>query len=115
MVGLGLTGVVWQSVTQRIREFGLRRAKGATINNVRAQVLSEIIIMTSLAVAAAVILLAQVPLLPLPRDLTGIPASVFVASIVVSVAAIYVLTLACGWQPSRLATRIQPAEALHYE
>ena len=31
MVALGLTGVVWQSVTQRIREFGLRRAKGATI------------------------------------------------------------------------------------
>ena len=35
MVALGLTGVVWQSVTQRIREFGLRRAKGATIANVR--------------------------------------------------------------------------------
>jgi putative ABC transport system permease protein len=115
MVGLGLTGVVWQSVTQRIREFGLRRAKGATIPNVRTQVLSEIAIMTSLAVIAAVVLLAQVPLLPLPRDLTGIPASVFIASIAVSVAAIYVLTLACGWQPSRLATRIQPAEALHYE
>jgi putative ABC transport system permease protein len=115
MVGLGLTGVVWQSVTQRIREFGLRRAKGATIPNVRTQVLGEIAIMTSLAVTAAVILLAQVPLLPLPRDLTGIPASVFIASIVVSVAAIYVLTLGCGWQPSRLATRIQPAEALHYE
>jgi putative ABC transport system permease protein len=115
MVGLGLTGVVWQSVTQRIREFGLRRAKGATIPNVRAQVLGEIGIMTSLAVIAAVILLAQVPLLPLPRDLTGIPASVFIASIAVSIAAIYVLTLACGWQPSRLATRIQPAEALHYE
>ena len=115
MVGLGLTGVVWQSVTQRIREFGLRRAKGATIPNVRAQVLGEIVIMTSLAVIAAVILLAQVPLLPLPRDLTGIPASVFIASIAVSIAAIYVLTLACGWQPSRLATRIQPAEALHYE
>ena len=31
MVALGLTGVVWQSVTERTREFGLRRAKGATI------------------------------------------------------------------------------------
>jgi putative ABC transport system permease protein len=115
MVALGLTGVVWQSVTQRIREFGLRRAKGATIPNVRTQVLSEIVIMTSLAVIAAVVLLAQVPLLPLPRDLSGIPPSVFIASIAVTVVAIYALTLACGWQPSRLATRIQPAEALHYE
>ena len=52
MVALGLTGVVWQSVTQRIREFGLRRAKGATIANVRHQVLVEMTIMTSLALIA---------------------------------------------------------------
>ena len=115
MVGLGLTGVVWQSVTQRIREFGLRRAKGATIQHVRAQVLTEMIIMASLALIVGVVLLAQLPLLPLPEDVHVIPAPVFVGSIVVSVVAIYALTLLCGWQPSRLATRIQPAEALHYE
>ncbi len=44
-----------------------------------------------------------------------VPAPVFIGSIVVSAVAIYALTLLCGWQPSRLATRIQPAEALHYE
>ena len=115
MVGLGLTGVVWQSVTQRIREFGLRRAKGATIRSVRAQVLMEMMIMTSLALIVGVALIAQLPLLPLPSEMRVIPAPVFVGSIIVSVLAIYVLTLLCGWQPSRLATRIQPAEALHYE
>jgi putative ABC transport system permease protein len=40
---------------------------------------------------------------------------VFLASIGLSVGVIYVLTLLCGWYPSRLATRVQPAEALHYE
>lgn len=115
MVALGLTGVVWQSVTQRIREFGLRRAKGATIPNVRSQVLLELLLMTSLALVAGVLLLAQIPLLPLPEDLRIVPAAVFVLSIVISVAAIYLLTLACAWYPSRLATRIQPAQALHYE
>jgi putative ABC transport system permease protein len=115
MVGLGLTGVVWQSVTQRIREFGLRRAKGATIRDVRVQVLTEMMIMTSLALIAAVALVAQLPLLPLPSEMRVIPAPVFIGSIIVSVLAIYLLTLLCGWQPSRLATRIQPAEALHYE
>jgi putative ABC transport system permease protein len=115
MVALGLTGVVWQSVTQRIREFGLRRAKGATIPNVRTQVLSEIVIMTSIALLAGVGLIAQLPLLPLPSELQVVPAGVFLASITISVLAIYLLTLACGWYPSRLATRIQPAEALHYE
>jgi putative ABC transport system permease protein len=116
MVGLGLTGVVWQSVTQRIREFGLRRAKGATIANVRTQVLVEMVIMTSIALLIGVFLVAQLPLLPIPDDLLRvIPAGVFFASIAISSASIYVLTLACGWYPSRLATKIQPAEALHYE
>jgi putative ABC transport system permease protein len=115
MVALGLTGVVWQSVTQRIREFGLRRAKGATIVNVRRQVLVEMVIMTSLALLVGVILLAQLPLLPLPGELDVIPAGVFVGSMAISVAAIYGLTLLCGWYPSRLATKVQPAEALHYE
>jgi putative ABC transport system permease protein len=115
MVALGLTGVVWQSVTQRIREFGLRRAKGATIVDVRRQVLVEMVIMTSLALVVGVVLLAQLPLLPLPSDLDVIPPGVFAASMAVSVAAIYALTLLCGWYPSRLATKVQPAEALHYE
>jgi putative ABC transport system permease protein len=115
MVALGLTGVVWQSVTQRIREFGLRRAKGATIADVRRQVLVEMVIMTSLALIVGIILLAQLPLLPLPSELDVIPAGVFAASIALSVAAIYALTLLCGWYPSRLATKVQPAEALHYE
>lgn len=115
MVALGLTGVVWQSVTQRIREFGLRRAKGATIGNVRTQVLVEIVIMTSLALFVGVALVAQLPLLPLPRDLMLASRGVFVTSIALSAAAIYLLTLACGWYPSRLATKVQPAEALHYE
>ncbi len=115
MVALGLTGVVWQSVTQRIREFGLRRAKGATIVNIRRQVLVEMVIMTSLALMVGVVLLAQAPLLPLPSDLAVIPAGVFAASMATSAAAIYGLTLLCGWYPSRLATKVQPAEALHYE
>jgi putative ABC transport system permease protein len=115
MVGLGLTGVVWQSVTQRIREFGLRRAKGATIANIRRQVLVEMVIMTSVALVAGVLLVAQLPLLPVPDDLQVVRGPVFVASLVLSVGAIYLLTLACGWYPSRLATKIHPAEALHYE
>jgi len=115
MVALGLTGVVWQSVTQRIREFGLRRAKGATIADVRRQVLIEMVIMTSLALIVGVALLGQLPLLPLPNDLRIVAAPVFVTSLAVSVATIYLLTLACGWYPSRLATKIEPAEALHYE
>ena len=103
-------------MTQRIREFGLRRAKGATIPNVRTQVLVEMVIMTSIALRRGVLLVAQLPLLPLPVGPAGsCRRRCSSASIAISVAAIYLLTLACGWYPSRLATKIQPAEALHYE
>ena len=72
-------------------------------------------VIASLALLVGVILLAQLPLLPLPSELNVIPAGVFAASLAISVAAIYALTLLCGWYPSRLATKVQPAEALHYE
>jgi putative ABC transport system permease protein len=115
MVALGLTGVVWQNVTQRIREIGLRRAKGARIENIHRQILGELVVMTSLALLVGVLLLAQVPVLPMPPDLLFVSGAVFVVSILISVLVIYVLTLLCGWYPARLATKIQPAEALHYE
>jgi putative ABC transport system permease protein len=115
MVALGLTGVVWQNVTQRVREIGLRRAKGARIEDIHRQILGELAVMTSFALFLAVLLFAQLPLLPLPRALQVVSGTAFVGSILISVLTIYGLTIGCGWYPARLATRIQPAEALHYE
>jgi ABC-type lipoprotein release transport system permease subunit len=40
---------------------------------------------------------------------------VFVGAVALAAAAIYCLTLVCGWYPSRLAARIPPADALRYE
>ena len=114
MVTLGLTGVVWQSVIQRLREFGLRRAAGASGGSVRGQVMAEMAVMTTFALLAGVALVGQLPFLPLPEDLV-VPGGVFVSAIALSAAAIYCLTLACGWYPSRLASRMPPAEALRYE
>jgi putative ABC transport system permease protein len=110
MVALGLTGVMWQSVTTRIQEFGLRRAKGATAGHIRRQVMMELVLLTSVAVILGAVIVVQIPgLAPLA------PPSVRVSSVAAAVAVIYLLTLLCAWYPSRLATRIQPADALHYE
>jgi putative ABC transport system permease protein len=115
MVALGLTGVVWQTVTQRMREFGLRRAQGATGTGVGRQVIAELVVMTTFAVAVACLLLVQIPLLPLPREIAVIPPSVFVAGVGLAIVAVYSVTILCAWYPSRLATRVPPAEALRYE
>ena len=60
MVGMGLTGVLWQTVTQRTREVGLRRAKGATIRDIRVQILGELVVMTSVALLAGTAVVALV-------------------------------------------------------
>jgi putative ABC transport system permease protein len=114
MVSLGLTGVVWQNVTQRMREFGLRRAQGATGAGVGRQVIAELVIMVSFAIVLCCLLLIQMPLLPLPPELM-VPRSVFFGGVAVAIVAVYSVTIACAWYPSRLATGVPPAEALRYE
>ncbi len=112
MVALGLTGVLWQHVTQRTKEIGLRRAQGATRQRIYRQILGELFIVTSIGLLIGVLVVAQFPLL----NLIGfISAKVYVVSIIVSLVLIYLLTLLCGLYPSRLATKVHPAEALHYE
>jgi putative ABC transport system permease protein len=110
-----LSGVLWQNVTRRTREFGLRRAHGATARAISRQIVAEFLVLTTFAVLAGVVLLAQIPLLPFPPDLTLVPRSVFLFGTVLAVAAMYGVTALCAWYPSRLATRVPPAEALHYE
>jgi putative ABC transport system permease protein len=112
MVGLGLLGVLWQNVTQRTREIGLRRAKGATRTNVRRQILGEIAAMSTLALAVGLLVAVQLPLLHM---IYFVEPHVYAISLAISVAAIYLLTLACGWYPSRMATTVDPADALRYE
>jgi putative ABC transport system permease protein len=112
MVGLGLTGVLWQSVTYRTKEIGVRRAKGATAVNIYWQILGELLILATFALIAAVLVVVQFPLLDWLGFISG---RVFLMSLLISLILVYLLTIICGLYPSRLATRVQPAEALHYE
>jgi putative ABC transport system permease protein len=112
MVALGVLGVLWQNVTQRTREMGLRRAKGAAKVNVQRQILGEIAVMTTLALVAGVLVAIQFPLLDI---IYFVEPHVYAIGLAISVSAIYLLTLACAWYPSRMATRVEPAEALRYE
>ena len=112
MVALGLIGVVWQSVSQRIREIGLRRACGAPAGSIHLQVLGELLVICSVGLALWSLLVIQLPLLDLVGFLT---TEMYIYSLIASLALIYGLTLACGIYPSRLATRVQPVEALRWE
>lgn len=112
MVGLGLVGVLWQNLIQRTREIGLRRAAGASRSAVHRQVLAEQLLLTTLGVVVGTVLVVQIPIL----DLVGfLSLPVFGGGLLVAAGAIYLLATLSALYPSAMASRVQPAEALHYE
>ncbi|TAE25494.1 MAG: FtsX-like permease family protein [Candidatus Kapaibacterium sp.] len=110
-VGLGLVGVVWQSVTRRMRELGVRRAFGATRQDIYFFVIGELVALTTFAVVFGLFLVAQVPLIPFYE----VPTATYALSICAAVIGMYILTTLCALYPSRLAGTVQPSDALRYE
>jgi putative ABC transport system permease protein len=112
MVAMGLSGVLWLHVTQRTREIGLRRAKGATAVSIRRQLVGEVVVLTSVATLVGTLIVLQFPVLDV---FSAVSPLVYATSVAASLLCIFALTMACAWVPARLASSVQPAEALRYE
>jgi putative ABC transport system permease protein len=112
MVGLGLLGVLWQNVALRYTELGLRRAVGASKTAIRRQVLTETIAVATFGLVVAVILIAQIPILGL---IPMFPRTTLATGLVLSLAIMYGFVMICAYYPSRIATQIEPANALRAE
>jgi len=112
MVGMGLVGVLWQNVTRRTQELGLRRALGATAGAVSNQIIGEIVVLTAIALCIGSVLFLQLPLLGV---LSFVGVGVFVSAIVASSLVIVPFVILCGLYPGWLATQVEPSRALQYE
>ena len=112
MVGLGLVGVLWLSVTRRTAELGLRRAMGASGVSVRWQIVGELWALTAIAVTVGSAIYLQLPLLGAQFDF-GWPE--YLGGAALATLFIYAFVTFCGLYPAWLATRVQPAAALQYE
>lgn len=113
MVGFGLFGVLWQNTTQRIPEFGLRRAVGAHSGNIYQQIVIEQLLLSSMAMLTGLVFLIQLPLTGVLGDAAN--WTVFSVACFLSVLAIYAISLICSLYPAWRASRLSPTEALHYE
>ncbi len=113
MVAFGLFGVLWQSTTQRIPEIGLRRAIGANAGSIYRQIVSEQLLLSTVAMLVALLLLVQLPITGALGESLNWP--VFIGATGLSMAAIYLLSLLCTLYPGWRASRLSPSEALHYE
>ena len=112
MVGLGLVGVLWQNVTQRTREIGVRRASGATRGQVCAQFVGEVMVVATFAAVLGGMLIVQFAFFDL---FPSVAPEVYTAGLLCAAGILYLLVSVAALYPGWLATRVQPAAALHRE
>ena len=117
--GIGIMNIMLVSVTERTREIGLRKAIGATENDILLQFLLEAVILTAMGGVFGIILGAGLSFLisiiltnAVGLDWTFVfPVSAAVLGISVSA----VIGLVFGLYPARQASQKSPIEALRYE
>ena len=111
--GVGVVAIMMISVTERTREIGVRKARGATRNAILWQFLVEASTLT-LVGGAAGMLVGGLAAFALSR-LTPIPAHVPLWSVVAALAASAFTGVGFGLYPASRAARLDPVEALRYE
>jgi putative ABC transport system permease protein len=86
---------------------------GATAAGIARQVVTEQLLLSSVAIAAGLALLVQLPLTGALGE--ALNWQVFAGAAALSMAIIYLLSLLCAVYPGWRASRLDPAAALHHE
>ncbi|MCF2497128.1 ABC transporter permease [Dyadobacter chenhuakuii] len=110
-VALGLFGILNLNISRRKNEIGLRRAMGATEGKVAIQFLGEIWVIATFSLIIGLLFAVQFPLM----NVFDLDSEIYITSIFASIAVIYIIVTLCAWLPSKQASRIHPAIALHEE
>ena len=116
--GVGIMNIMLVAVNERIREIGLRKAVGATYQNILRQFLAETIFISSLSGLVGIILgvilsfLTSLVINSLDYSWDFI---VSWQSIVTGFGVSFLVGLVFGVYPARKAAKLEPVEALRYE
>ena len=111
--GIGIMNIMLVSVTERTREIGIRKALGATYNNILLQFLIEaMVIGVSGGIIGTIfgIVTAQVV-----AKIVGWEAVISIASIIIAVVFSVGIGLFFGIFPAKKAALLDPIDALRYE
>ncbi len=109
--GIGIMNIMYVSVTERIKEIGIRRAVGATEKDILYQFLAESVIL-SLTGGVLGLLLSFFIVLLVQRVF---PAYINLASIAISISISSLIGIVFGVFPARKAAHLSPIEAIRYE
>lgn len=109
--GIGIMNIMYATVTERTKEIGIRRAIGATREDILVQFVAESAILsllggfTGLAIATLIVTLVR-PFFPLEINLLAIVLSLGISSII---------GIFFGAFPAKRAANLTPIEAIRYE
>lgn len=114
---IGVGNIMWVIVKERTHEIGIRRALGATPGDVIAQILSESVVLTTVAGIGGIILACGIlAVLDNANNGPGLPPAHFQLSFGGALTILIVFLIlgsAAGLVPSLKAMRIKPIEALN--
>lgn len=111
--GIGIMNIMMVSVTERTREIGIRKALGATYNNIMMQFLIESIVIGVIGGFIGIILGCVAAILI--AKFGGFNTVITAAPIIVSFGFSVGIGLFFGIYPARKAALLDPIDALRYE
>jgi putative ABC transport system permease protein len=115
--GIGVMNIMLVSVTERTREIGVRKALGATGNDIRSQFFAESAVLTIISglvgftIGVGICWIMQNVTLP-----EYIPApEISTVAIAASILTLGLITVTAGMYPASRAAQLEPVECLRYE
>ena len=114
--GIGIMNVMLASVSERIREIGVRKAIGARSYDIFIQFLAEAVVISLLGGLLGLFL--SVGLLSIARDLIPVGENISLFPISVMIYGFFfssLIGLASGVYPALRASRLDPIDALRYD
>jgi len=119
VAGIGILNIMLVSVAERTREIGIRKAIGATRQQVLLQFFIEALLLSAIGCAIGLVfgvaIGAAVNAFALVKISGVVPAIPWLRSIAIAVGFATLVTLAFGTYPAWRAARLDPIEALRYE